>query len=73
MNRGGSWNNTARNCRASNRNNNEPDNRNNNLGFRLAAAPSSTVSQMVFSDHLTILLPIFGTKNLLAGIKLPLY
>jgi formylglycine-generating enzyme required for sulfatase activity len=36
VNRGGSWNNDAQNCRAANRNNNTPDNRNNNLGFRLA-------------------------------------
>lgn len=36
VNRGGSWNNNARNCRVSNRNNNTPDNYNNNLGFRLA-------------------------------------
>ncbi|MEO0339413.1 MAG: SUMF1/EgtB/PvdO family nonheme iron enzyme [Bacteroidota bacterium] len=36
MNRGGSWNNTPRNCRAANRNNNGPTNRNNNLGFRVA-------------------------------------
>ena len=35
VNRGGSWINNARNCRASNRNNNPPGNRNNNLGFRL--------------------------------------
>ena len=35
VNRGGSWNNNARNCRSANRNNNTPDNRNNNLGFRL--------------------------------------
>ncbi|MBR4155715.1 MAG: hypothetical protein IKU01_03300 [Bacteroidales bacterium] len=35
MNRGGSWNNNARNCRVSNRNNNNPDNNNNNLGLRL--------------------------------------
>ncbi|MBQ4328129.1 MAG: hypothetical protein IJC27_00225 [Lentisphaeria bacterium] len=41
MNRGGSWNNNARNCRSANRNNNSPDNRNNNLGFRLALVPSS--------------------------------
>jgi len=34
--RGGSWNNNARNCRVSNRNRNEPDNRNHNYGFRLA-------------------------------------
>lgn len=38
MNRGGSWNNDARNCRSANRNNNEPENRNNNLGFRASLA-----------------------------------
>jgi hypothetical protein len=37
VNRGGSWNNNARNCRSANRNNNNPNNRNNNLGFRLAS------------------------------------
>ncbi|MFP4349577.1 MAG: SUMF1/EgtB/PvdO family nonheme iron enzyme [Thermodesulfobacteriota bacterium] len=37
--RGGSWNNNARNCRSANRNNWEPDNRNNNIGFRLANSP----------------------------------
>jgi len=36
--RGGSWNNNAENCRVSNRNNNHPDNRNNNIGFRLACS-----------------------------------
>ena len=36
VNRGGSWNNDASNCRPANRNRNEPGNRNNNLGFRLA-------------------------------------
>ncbi|WP_026232158.1 SUMF1/EgtB/PvdO family nonheme iron enzyme [Neolewinella persica] len=35
--RGGSWNNNARNCRCANRNRNRPDNRNRNNGFRLAA------------------------------------
>ena len=34
--RGGSWNNHQDNARASYRNNNNPDNRNNNIGFRLA-------------------------------------
>ena len=33
--RGGSWNNKPRNVRSANRNRNNPDNRNNNLGFRL--------------------------------------
>ena len=32
--RGGSWNNNPQNVRASNRNRNEPENHNNNLGFR---------------------------------------
>ncbi|MCP3869357.1 MAG: SUMF1/EgtB/PvdO family nonheme iron enzyme [Gammaproteobacteria bacterium] len=36
--RGGSWNDNARNCRSACRNNNHPDNRNNNLGFRPARA-----------------------------------
>ena len=35
VNRGGSWNNNLQNCRSANRNNNTPDNRNSNLGFRL--------------------------------------
>ncbi|MBM3260519.1 MAG: SUMF1/EgtB/PvdO family nonheme iron enzyme [Candidatus Sericytochromatia bacterium] len=35
--RGGSWNSDASNTRAANRNNNNPDNRNNNIGFRLAS------------------------------------
>ncbi len=34
--RGGSWNNNDRNVRTTNRNRNNPDNRNNNIGFRLA-------------------------------------
>lgn len=32
--RGGNWNNNAQNCRSANRNNNNPDNSNNNIGFR---------------------------------------
>jgi hypothetical protein len=36
--RGGSWNDHPRNCRPANRNRNTPENRNNNLGFRVAAA-----------------------------------
>lgn len=33
--RGGSWNNSATNCRVANRNNNDPSNRNSNNGFRV--------------------------------------
>jgi formylglycine-generating enzyme required for sulfatase activity len=34
--RGGSWYNNGRNCRTAYRNRNEPGNRNNNIGFRVA-------------------------------------
>jgi hypothetical protein len=33
--RGGSWNNNPRNCRSAYRNHNQPDNANNNVGFRV--------------------------------------
>jgi formylglycine-generating enzyme required for sulfatase activity len=36
--RGGSWNNTQGNARLGYRNNNDPDNRNNELGFRVCRA-----------------------------------
>ena len=35
--RGGSWNNKPANLRSANRNRNAPDNRNNNIGLRLAS------------------------------------
>ena len=37
--RGGSWNNNPRNCRSANRNHNQPDNANNNVGFRVVCLP----------------------------------
>ena len=40
VNRGGSWNNNANNCRVANRNNNNPDNANNNIGFRACLPPA---------------------------------
>jgi len=39
--RGGSWNNNASNCRSAYRNRNDPSNRNNNIGFRVACVPAS--------------------------------
>nr|WP_228057682.1 SUMF1/EgtB/PvdO family nonheme iron enzyme [Tychonema sp. LEGE 07203] len=41
--RGGSWNNNPRNCRSAYRNNNNPDNRNNNIGFRVARSAPRTL------------------------------
>jgi hypothetical protein len=40
--RGGYWGNDPANCHAANRNYNTPDNRNNNIGFRLASAPPAS-------------------------------
>ena len=40
--RGGSYFNNAENCRSANRNNNSPENRNNNIGFRLVVPAQLT-------------------------------
>jgi hypothetical protein len=37
--RGGSWNHNPRNCRSAYRNHNQPDNANNNVGFRVVCLP----------------------------------
>jgi hypothetical protein len=50
--RGGSWNNNGRNVRSANRNRNTPDNRNNNLGFRLALAQHAMIG---LNDQIVIL------------------
>ena len=44
MNRGGSWNNSADNAQAANRNNWTPDNRNDNLGLRLSSSGAATAA-----------------------------
>jgi formylglycine-generating enzyme required for sulfatase activity len=38
--RGGAWNNKGVYCRSAYRNNNDPGNRNNNYGFRVALSPA---------------------------------
>ena len=48
VNRGGSWNNHASNCRSANRNRNDPSNRNNNLGFRLLLNSAEVESNLKF-------------------------
>jgi hypothetical protein len=57
--RGGSWNNTADNLRCSARNNNNPDNRNNNIGFRVVRAQSCSLALSdpdagCFTEHRTV-------------------
>jgi hypothetical protein len=46
--RGGSWNNNPENLRSANRNRNNPTNRNNNNGFRLASTLTARV--LAFTD-----------------------
>ncbi len=51
--RGGSWNNNRNNARCSYRNRNEPDNFNNNIGFRVVCSTSLCVMpEMRPSDEL---------------------
>jgi hypothetical protein len=70
--RGGSWNNNPRNVRCANRNRNNPDNRNNNIGFRVLLVPPQSLSMPEFlwsMDHRTALWKIhnsclrFGNEN----------
>ena len=51
--RGGSWNNNPQNLRSANRNRNNPTNRNNNNGFRLASTLTGRVRMFkdMRSDH----------------------
>jgi len=63
--RGGSWNNNAKNTRSANRNRNEPDNRNNNVGFRLAPARMSVDTSFDQTVILSIL--SYGEKKLPFG------
>ena len=54
--RGGSWNNTPENSRSAYRNRNTPDNRNNNLGFRVGSTLSARAGATKVSpgEHLSV-------------------
>ncbi len=45
--RGGSWNNNIHNARAVNRNRNNPNNRNNNIGFRVVVVSVHTFPSLL--------------------------
>lgn len=49
--RGGSWNNKPDNLRSANRNRNNTDNRNNNIGFRLAQYARQLPGAALFKDR----------------------
>jgi formylglycine-generating enzyme required for sulfatase activity len=52
MIRGGSYNNNANNLQVGNRNNNNPYNENNNIGFRFAST-GAIMSLELFKDNST--------------------
>ena len=52
MVRGGSWNNNRHNARCAYRNDNDPDNRNNNLGFRVLCVSHIEQSFAPASRHI---------------------
>jgi hypothetical protein len=48
----------------SNRNNNTPDNRDNNLGFRLVSSPRSSIDgRMASTDQAVVLFPVFRDEK----------
>ena len=65
VNRGGSWRNDASNCRASYRNRNDPGNRNDNIGFRLASTLRH--KRMKLSNPSTPVSRIAGNETTRAG------
>ncbi|MEN8167002.1 MAG: SUMF1/EgtB/PvdO family nonheme iron enzyme [Pseudomonadota bacterium] len=57
--RGGSFNNNPRNVRCAYRNNNDPDNRNNNIGFRVVVSTLFCSSGMAWRRN-----DAFGTRRM---------
>ena len=69
VNRGDSWNNDARNVRAAYRNANHPDNRNNDLGFRLARAQEHAGGRVPDPPrHLSAGNPVRGEQQADTGV-----
>ena len=58
MVRGGSYFNGAANCRCTNRNGNRPDNRNDNIGFRLVGVLQLTGCWMASTEQASDRFPI---------------
>ena len=58
--RGGSWINTGNNLRAALRNNNQPDNRNNNRGFRVVVSSESRSACLIFGTPMP---PVYGLAD----------
>ena len=62
--RGGSWNNNASNCRLANRNNNNPENSNNNIGFRLASSSVTPGGCRLMNRSLSLTPAFAGAKRI---------
>ena len=67
VNRGGSWNNDPDNCRVANRNNDNPDNRNDNIGFRLANTGTRQPLGLYAGSARVSARPAWGPASALGG------
>lgn len=63
MIRGGSWNADASNCRSAIRNRIRPDDRNNNLGFRLASQLPLAAEAPDGTDHFPVRWELFPSAK----------
>jgi hypothetical protein len=61
--RGGAFNNNPRNVRCAYRNNNEPDNRNNNIGFRVVVSTLFLDSGMTWRRN-----DVSGTRRMAESV-----
>ena len=59
--RGGNWNNDASNTRVANRNNTDPSNRKDNLGFRLSSSRPSLSGAPASWVSITVVTPAPGS------------
>ena len=75
VNRGGSWNDNARNVRAAYRNHADPGNRNHNLGFRCARAHDRTggsgLEQTAFPGVRARSPKLNGCRRVSSGERMP--
>ena len=69
--RGGAWNNNPQNVRVSNRNRNEPMNRNNNIGFRCGGYMERSLCILGLAGGNRFLHGDAGRANSISGPLIP--
>ncbi|MFO1360125.1 hypothetical protein [Plasticicumulans sp.] len=63
MLRGGSWNNKPQNLRSANRNRNNADEANDNVGIRLASTPAPPAGVAGFTDPASVPVGVHGPRS----------